>query len=747
MNKLLLLPALLCITGIGCAAPASQPQTDLALGKKVLFSPAPSYSATAKGGTDEMDLTDGKISPDTDQRIWDNDGAVGWSYAGRFNLAVDLGQQSDINEISIRLQNGGTVGTGIMFPGWVEAFVSNDGQHYTKVAEFSRWNKNEFEKFGITQVKARGNAVVDTLRFKNLNTQGRFVGLRVYGSTITMSDELTVLGSAAASASKQISGTPSDFSVTQPQVYFNKPYLEVATNIDLPVPIGLATSSAAGSDVTLKLDLPPGFKMTAGKIGGIDVAGITPKVLLDGWNQYTFNVKSAKADKQFGQVYMQASGWKDGQNGELRYQFNNANWQSPQMTIPVRAVNVPAAPRLKTIMASLGWWYSASGDWPDELQSFKTLGINTFNVFGKMGMPTDPKAPQWARLEKARQEGFFISNIDSPLYWMKANHKDEKEIYNQLADGSTGKQLCICYRGKYYQEEIQRFATALGRIKPDFTSEDIELWSGGPTEDRKCVRCQADFKASGLPTWEAWEAAKGKEMMSDITLAARKAIKDNGGGDFQNGMYDLRPGETYQNIFNFNSLYPQLIQVSQPSTYTSLQPDDLEFIGDEARKDRQQLPLNDVMPWISPGDAGTFSGDDFQWALLECYANGSRGIWFWSSRMWDSEDLIAYNKVIRAIAPVEDVIVGGNLVGADASIKGAGRVSGMKSGAKMVLLAADYFGKSDGTLKLQLDVPAKSALRDLMTGETFAKVLLPGRQTVRVPLNGQHARLLEVVPQ
>jgi hypothetical protein len=61
MNKLLLLPALLCITGIGCAAPASQPQIDLALGKKVLFSPAPSYSATVKGGTDDVDLTDSKL--------------------------------------------------------------------------------------------------------------------------------------------------------------------------------------------------------------------------------------------------------------------------------------------------------------------------------------------------------------------------------------------------------------------------------------------------------------------------------------------------------------------------------------------------------------------------------------------------------------------------------------------------------------------------------------------------------------
>jgi hypothetical protein len=746
MRKLLFF-LLLCISSISGAAPSTPLKTDLALGKKVLFSPGPNYSGTATGGTDAFDLTDGKVSERTDNRLWYDATSVGWSYPGRFNLGVDLGQQSDITEIAMRFQNGGTVGTGLMFPGWVEAFVSNDGKHYTKIAEFSRWHKGDFEKYGIPNVKARGNSVVDTLRFQNLKARGRFVGLRIYGAAVTISDELYVYGTADSGVAAEEAMIPSDFTVTQPQVYFNKPYLEIATNIPLPVPIGLTTPDADGSDVSVTMELPPGFKFRGGKIGGIDIASLKPKVLSDGWSLYTFDAKKAKSDKMFGQVYMQAKGWKDEQNGELRYQSGNDNWQSPQMTIPIRAVNVPAAPRLKTIMASLGWWYSASGEWPDELNTFRVLGINTFNVFGKMGMPTDPKAPQWARLEDARKAGFFISNIDSPLYWMKANHKDEKEIYNQLEDGNPGKQLCISYRGPYYQEEVERFATSIARIKPDFTSEDIELWSGGLTESPRCTRCQADFKASGFKTWEDWQEAKGKEMISDLMLASRKALKDAGGHDFQNGVYDLSPGETYQDLFNFDSMYPQLLQRSEVSTYTSLLPDDLEFIGDQAREDRAKLPRSDVMPWNTPGDAGTFSGDDFMWSLLENYTNGARGIWFWSSRMWDSEDLIAYNKVIHAIAPVENVIVDGNLIGSDATIEGAGRVSGMKLGNRMVLLLADYFGKSDGTLKLQVDVPVKSSLRDLMTNESVGKVLLPGKQTINIALNGQRARLLEVAPQ
>jgi hypothetical protein len=85
------------------------------------------------------------------------------------------------------------------------------------------------------------------------------------------------------------------------------------------------------------------------------------------------------------------------------------------------------------------------------------------------------------------------------------------------------------------------------------------------------------------------------------------------------------------------------MQSSQVSTYSYLAPNRLELIGNEARQDRSRLAHSDVLPWLSPGDAGTFPGEAFQWALLECYANGARGAWFWSSRVWDSESLIAYN--------------------------------------------------------------------------------------------------------
>ncbi|MCC7349295.1 MAG: hypothetical protein IT446_01890 [Phycisphaerales bacterium] len=311
-----------------------------------------------------------------------------------------------------------------------------------------------------------------------------------------------------------------------------------------------------------------------------------------------------------------------------------------------------------------------------------------------------------------------------------------------------GKSLCISYRGRYYKEEIQRFADIMAATRPDFSSQDIELWSwAGPTDSAKCTRCQADFAASGAGSWATWQQAKGTQMIQDLITAARKSVKEAGGNpDFVTGEYDFRPGVAYQQTFNFDALYPTLQNVSQVSYYSSLLPADIEYCGDETRKDRSKLPHSDVMPWNTPGDAGVFPGEAFEWALLEHYCNGARGIWFWSSRVWDSEDLIAYNKVIRAIAPVEEVIVDGQLAGADASVEGPGRVSGMKLDGRMVLLAADYYHRTDGTIRLTLNLSKPSTLRDLLTGQTVGGSLSAGQQKVTIPLNGMRGRLLEVLP-
>jgi hypothetical protein len=715
---------------------------NLALGRPVVFSPMPNYGLTGKGDTDGLDLTDGKLTGREDRRLWFDSAAVGWSYGGRVNLAVDLGRVGQIDEIAIRLM-GGSPQAGVNFPGWIEAFVSDDGEHYAKVAKFSRWRRGDFKQFGVPD--DTGEAWIHCLRFENLDVRGRWIALRMYTGGLSAADELYVFGKAADNEDKPSTlGEARDFTVTHPQPYFHKPELVVATNLSTPLPIGVVVPPGQESGVlSLTLDLPPGVEVRGGSVGSATMEDV--QRFSDGRSRYRFETAVKSSTKTLGRLYIQAPDWEDEQEGEFRYQFTHGNWTCPPQTIPLRAVAVPPAPRLKRVMAGLGWWSASdTAKWPDALDAWEQIGLNSFPMFAHWMRSGDPI---WKHVEDARDRGMFLVNIDSPLHRMEERRKKEPEIHCHFTDGSTGTKLCPSYRGPYYQEEIERFAAVMGRAKPDFTSVDIELWGWrGPVDCEKCERCRKDFEASGLDSWEAWRVAKGDEMWRDLAKAARTSVAEAGGPRFDIGGYDFRPGTAYQNTWSVDHLYPEWMQSSQVSTYSCLYPFHLELIGNEVREDRSQLRRSDVLPWLTPGDAGTFPGESFQWALLECYANGARGVYFWSGRVWDAESLIAYNRVIRAIAPVEQIVVEGEFVGEAVSVDEPARLSGIRHKDEMMLLAADYFGRTDGALHLRLAVPTASEISDLLTGEVIVERIPAGDSAVSIELDGARARLLHVRP-
>jgi len=152
-----------------------------------------------------------------------------------------------------------------------------------------------------------------------------------------------------------------------------------------------------------------------------------------------------------------------------------------------------------------------------------------------------------------------------------------------------------------------------------------------------------------------------------------------------------------------------------------------------------------VLPWITPGDAGTFPGEAFRLALLECFVNGARGVYFWSGRVWDTETLAAFARAIRNIAPVEDVIVDGELLeGAEAAPKI--RISGMRHGGRIVVLAADYDLAQPGMIQLRLPVKRASQVIDLDTGERLG-TMSESNPVLNLALGPARARLLMVQPQ
>ena len=718
------------------------PEQNLALGKTVIYAPKPNYGLTAKGDTDATDLTDGELSDREDKHLWFESKCVGYSYGGRVNMTLDLGEVQPIGEIAIRIQ-GGSPQEGITHPVWMEAMVSDDGETWRLAREYSVFREGDNQKFNVPAYE--GAAWVHRFRFSDLNTRGRWVGLRMYTTSLTVMDEMYVMRGDHDADAVDLAALPiADFSVTGPNMHFHKPYLLFTTNINTPNPIGLTMPTGADEEqVTVTLDLPRGTEIIAGGVGGTDIveAAIAGEEIEGGaFTRYQIPATASKTTKTWGRIFI-AGDWPDGQEGVLRYRLTRADGSEGALVeVPLRAVYVdevepPGDARPEQLCVGLSWYgLGALQSWPDGFEAYKTLGLNTVTCFGHWTREEE----QLAFWEQCRDEGFKLLSIDSTFHRVaKAD-----EIYCQFEDGTHGSRLCPSYRGEHYEAEIQRVASETARLKPDYLFADTELWSWrGPVDAAKCTRCQADFKASGLATIEEWQKAKGLEMWGDAVRAVRAAVAEAGGDSVEFGQYDWRAGKAYQFTWDFDAMYPDLLQSSQVSTYTPLFPYHIAFIGDEVREDRAHLPKADVIPWLTPGDSGTFSAETLRSAVLECFANGARGINYWSGRVWDSEMLVGYSNAIRAVGKVEDLIIAGELI-EGAEVTGIGRVRGVAHDGEMMVVVSDYLRAGNGEIVVTLPVAEAATAVDLETGAEVGTVK-PG-EPFTVSLEGACSRVLHI---
>jgi len=714
------------------------PQQNIALGKTVSYAPAPNYRLTSEGDTDPTDLTDGVLSDHPRGHLWFQAKCVGWSYGGRANLSLDLGQVEPIREIAIRIQ-GGAPSAGVATPVWLAAVVSDDGETWRRVGEYSTFRRGDNARFDVP--RNEGVAWVHRFRFDDLETRGRYVGLSLYGAGLTVADEMYVFRGDNDPDDADMAALPvMDFSTARPQMYLHKPYLAFTTNVTAPNPVGVVAPPdfEGPEDVVVTLDLPPGVTMIDG--GGFGrgtdeepaepLSAIPGQPIEDGWTRYEWNGTVSGDTKTWGRLFITGD-WEDGQEGEMRYHLSYADGsEAPVAAVPLRAIEVPETPQPERLTVGLSWYgIGAMMSWPDSIEAFKHLGFNTATMFPHYiaDRGNEDEIAQWDFWQQVRDEGFEGLMIDSTFHRMA----EADEIYCQFEDGTHGSRLCPSYRGPLYQAEIERVASEAAMVKPNYLFADIEVWNWrGPVDSEKCVRCQADFEQSGLETLDEWKLQKGFEMWRDAVEAIRAAVTEAGGPEVEFGVYDWVPGSNYQFTWPFDRFYPEYVQSAQPSTYTPLYWYHIELVGNEARESREQLPRPDVLPWISPGDAGTFDGERFRYALLECFCNGSRGMNFWSGRVWDAENLAAYARTIRNLQPVEDLLLSADLL-EGAEVQGAGRISGVTAGGEMVILVADYYQDADGAVTVTLPVDGAMTATDLDTGEELS-VTADGVLTVPV---------------
>ena len=488
--------------------------------------------------------------------------------------------------------------------------------------------------------------------------------------------------------------------------------------------------------------MPAGVRLVTGRYNHVEEAPVLGQLtVVDGesYTRYQLEQKYTKSIKSFLRLFLTGD-WPSGQQGHLRYRFSCNEKPQAWHTIPIEAVHLPLAPQPKRLQAGLSWFYfDDTIAWPDSLTSMAYLGLNNVTIFRHH---SDDDHKTWNALADFQQAGYKTMVVDSPFHHLIDNEKDNAEIFMRDEEGQATKKFNPSYRGPLYQKEISRLASQAAKAKADYLIYDIELWgASGPKEAEHCALCQADFAKGGYSDWEAWMLDKGEQIATDLSDAVRAAA----GKHIDMGSYDFRPDQAYHRVWPFDRIYPEHINHSQVSTYTTLEPYHIELIGNEVREDRRKLPKSDQMPWITPGDAGSFPGEKFRYALLEAFANGSRGVLFWSGRVWDTENLAAYSRAIRNVTPVEDIILDGTLLDR-VTTHPKTRISGMKDGNHLFLLVSDYFDRLKGkTVTITLPISVKSSVIDLDTGETVAQVS-PSAPSFKIDLSKDLARPLHIVP-
>ncbi|MBN1556185.1 MAG: hypothetical protein JXA11_15700, partial [Phycisphaerae bacterium] len=130
-----------------------------------------------------------------------------------------------------------------------------------------------------------------------------------------------------------------------------------------------------------------------------------------------------------------------------------------------------------------------------------------------------------------------------------------------------------------------------------------------------------------------------------------------------------------------------------------------------------------VIPWMTPGDWGMYLNDQFTWALMECFANGATGVYFWSHNYWDIEHLMGFARALKIVHPVQDVIAEGKPLSGVGGANGV-RVRGMVHGDETFFIVADYRLEAEKTVRLTVPVtsPVPSEVVDLATGLSVGQI-------------------------
>jgi hypothetical protein len=682
---------------------------NLALGKKVTFSQKPDYRLTADDN-DSTDLTDGKLSLRNDDRIWFNRDAVGWTQADRgVNCLIDLGSEQPVATVAARFLGGGEQGS-LLYPAQITVLGSDDGKTFYELASLQKVNAGEKELAEQNPDKyfylpETGHAATSTFVLK-IHRTARYIGLHLKGASgYIFTDQIAVMkdtGSAPALTGLE----PTQFIIHGLAIRPRQKNLVITTNFATPNYF-LVTDTRDQADqkkpIRFLFDLPRGVSIlkVAEKAHATRDASAADK------NRWILeNVYDAKRGQTSGIYVVLDKGASLPANATATFRVDDPDSAANAITAPVKTAEIPAVGDDSKLDVSLAWMGQDAG-LPDYYNAFRHMGFNMASTFPRYATTDAARKKLTDFVTESRKQGFRILYNESAFHMMMNNHRKEAEIYNQI-DGQKGKYPCPCYTGKFYQEEIQRIGDLAKLVHPDEIYYDIELWYPAVQEAKKCDRCQAAFKASGMTDWDKFMYAQGTRQMRDLFNVTAGSAPN--GKNPISGLYNVHAERPlYELIDDFNEIYPKYVQLAMPSLYVQ---GNVQRIHDTIRGNYDKIHSRNIIPLLSAGTYGEFEPYKLQQMILESFLNGSKGItYYWFGDM-DPMYWYYHAAALKLLAPYQDVLNDGKQIALGGDNQQL-TYSAFGTDKEALVLVGNYSGTPNGKTHLDFSGKKVSAVRDV----------------------------------
>ncbi|MGM0493129.1 MAG: discoidin domain-containing protein [Armatimonadota bacterium] len=714
---------------------------NLALGRAYRFVREPNYAVTRDAG-DATQLTDGEFAPG--DRIWFSKQAVGWrGCEPPAMVVIDLGEVHAIDAVVARVQGGGSYQGGFRFPRRFDVYVSDDERTWHRVDSVSKriYADQQGALYDLPEsddLFPAGEPYVHPFHFGDLQTRGRYVALQMWFSgSYHAIDEIAVMaGDHDPDTVEFDSAQQAELVLDGVELVYPLPWLQVPTNVAGGfTPMVRESREDLGGEVTFRFHVPAAVELSW--LGEQEFA--RSDVQRDGQAYAEYLLTLKKPPNQLRWFYVQAD------SDDLAPMYFRAEWDGgaqPWQALPLRTIEIPQAPPLEHLIFALGWTGSAMQmNWPGQPEVLTHLGfthasVGSWETPGTLANSEAAESQQWID-EVARPAGLKLVMTDSPWHIMQSlwgGEEDFEEAYMQ--SGEENRNLCVGYRGEYFQREVQRLVDRFRFRKPEVIFFDVECFGPAGRGLADCARClriarergvESEELASDLFTEAATEIANALNAAADDLDIPRPKI----------GYYQCGVGWVYHNVLDFEKLYPEAAEIANPEFYGQLWP---PGAAQDVRFHKPADPEIPIVLWTSPGTA-TWDGEaPPPWmfdATMEALFNGCSGQVYYTPWFLSPGDLQSQAHAAIIVAPVEDIISRAEIVEDVAVMTDTGHVSAIRSSGEMLVLAAEYEQMGPAEVTARVPVDGEVEVVDLLTREVIGR-LSPEADTITARIEGAY---------